>query len=68
MEWDVSLTKRGDSMVVAIPSAVGRVLIARGQFRAKVSVTEAGILVVPYKHEGGARRQTRSVEVPEWGT
>lgn len=65
-EWDVSLTRttkaEGGPIQVALPSVVARELRERGFTRAKVRLTDDGILVVPYVG------QKTTVVLPEsWG-
>lgn len=64
--WDVALNARKEGNVqVVIPAAIGQTLIERGYNRARLTVTEEGILLVPYK--GGKAPALTAVDLPEWG-
>ncbi|MDQ3024021.1 MAG: hypothetical protein M3R04_06530 [bacterium] len=70
-EWDVSITrprKNGNSMQVVIPASIGVVLQERGFYRAKLTITEEGLLICPYKASPiGKGGKTKRVELPNWG-
>ena len=64
--WDVALSgKAVGNVIVSIPTAIGRPLIERGYKRARLTVTEDGILLAPYK--GGKAPASTAVDLPEWG-
>lgn len=67
MEWDVKLTrasKRYGTLQVCVPAPVGRQLLELGLNRARVSLTEEGILLVPYR--GNEKTRGATVDLPAW--
>ena len=68
VEWDMALTKSGDYVVMRMPAPLSKALLERGFARAKVSVLDDGILVVPYVAERTHQVRVGAVlELPEWG-
>ena len=68
MQWDVALvrhaTSSGESLMIRFPVVLARALNERGLNRARLMVTEDGILVVPF---AGLKGRS-AVELPEgWG-
>jgi hypothetical protein len=66
--YDVSIRRAGGGgegvMAVMLPAAVGRALAERGLNRARLEITDDGILVRPYRGEG--KLAARSVvDLPE---
>lgn len=63
-EWDVGLrvANRSGTMEVTIPKPVARSLVERGYTRARITVTEEGILVAPYKGEPAVHK----ADIPDW--
>ena len=66
-EWDVALSphKLGASLHVGIPAAIAAVLIERGMFRAKLAITDEGLLLTPYV--ASTRKKEPGVDLPDWG-
>jgi hypothetical protein len=71
--WDVAIAKSGNAKFPAscinLPASLGRAIAAKGMWRATVTVTKEGILVVPYVAVR-SERQNRAeiVELPDsWG-
>ena len=66
-EWDIALgpVKGRASLLMNLPSPISRVLVARGQLRAKVTITEAGLLLTPYKSDPETTHGGTAV-LPEW--
>jgi hypothetical protein len=67
--WDIALRKTGTKSSPAwtytLPVAIGRELVKRDLWRAKVTLTENGILVSPYKATPPPLRvNSQSVELP----
>lgn len=68
-EWDVAITRtspRGNTMQIAIPAAVGRSLLERGFNRATLTLTEEGILLVPFRSESVHSGYGGKVDLPGW--
>lgn len=64
-KWDVSLSrisKDSGTIQVALPAIVARALLEKGYNRAEVTVTEDGILIMPYKSEGP--KKDSSIDLP----
>lgn len=64
--WDIALTKAPNGrIVISIPAALSGAMNERGLSRATLSVTDDGLLVVPYVAAPREGRNKQRVELPE---
>lgn len=69
-EWDIALPSTGNNKAASLPAAIGRVLNERGMHRAKLTITDDGLLIKPYVAERvrDGRPRGEFVVLPEWGS
>ena len=65
--WDVTLYFQRDGLVrIGIPKPLGRGLREKGYTRAKLQITDAGILLVPYAGDRVITNSQDTVALPDW--
>ena len=62
-EYDVAISFKQ----IVMPSALAKVLADAGMHRAKLTITDQGIIVVPYVAPVGVSRARREITLPKWG-
>jgi hypothetical protein len=69
--WDTALSRRSQNpggrqwlVQMVFPADLSRSLLKAGYNRARLTVTEEGILLLPYRGEG--QQRLAQADLPEW--